>query len=313
MVGGSLPEERQGIVNPIVRQGADPWVILWHSKYYYCRVDSGNGIRINRAGALAAIGTSADSSLVWTPPSGTAYSENVWAPELHRLDGAWYIYFAADDGRNENHRTYVLRGTSNDPLGVYEFVGTISGLDDRWAIDGTVLSMPDGRRYFIWSGWEGNENVGQNLYIADMRTPVTLSGPSERISTPENAWEMIGQPPVNEGPQALWNGDNLFLIYSASGSWTDHYCLGQLRYIGGNPLSPRAWVKHDKPVFAGANGVVSPGHACFITNRENWIVYHAAKRPGAGWDRDVRAQRFTWSPDGSPDFGEPVAPGVIIQ
>jgi GH43 family beta-xylosidase len=46
--------------------------------------------------------------------------------------------------------------------------------------------------------------------------------------------------------------------------------------------------------------------------REDWIVYHAARHPGAGWNRDVRLQRLGWTKDGTPDFGVPVPPGVPL-
>ncbi|NHM30991.1 family 43 glycosylhydrolase [Neobacillus terrae] len=58
-----------------------------------------------------------------------------------------------------------------DPFsGTWRFKGKISDSTDRWAIDGTVLEL-EGTKYFIWSGWEGNTNVKQNLYIARMSNP----------------------------------------------------------------------------------------------------------------------------------------------
>ena len=42
---------------------------------------------------------------------------HIWAPELHWIDGAWYVYFAA--GEREDVwaiRPYVLRCTGADPL-----------------------------------------------------------------------------------------------------------------------------------------------------------------------------------------------------
>lgn len=42
---------------------------------------------------------------------------HVWAPELHWLDGAWYLYFAAGDIDDVwNIRPYVLRCEGGDPL-----------------------------------------------------------------------------------------------------------------------------------------------------------------------------------------------------
>ena len=42
----------------------------------------------------------------------------MWAPELHYINGRFYIYVAmAQNGDNASHRMYVLQGTSTtDPL-----------------------------------------------------------------------------------------------------------------------------------------------------------------------------------------------------
>jgi GH43 family beta-xylosidase len=68
-------------------------------------------------------------------------------------------------------------------------------------------------------------------------------------------------------------------------------------------------------VFAAANGVYGPGHNGFAKSpdgTEDWIIYHAKVDTGPNWNRVIRMQRFTWRPDGSPDFGQPVASGVRL-
>src|SRR5690606_14654307 len=125
-----------------------------------------------------------------------------------------------------NHRMYVLESEGEDAFGPYSNKGQITDSTNKWAIDGTVLRGVDGQLYFIWSGWEGDTNVRQKLYIAPMSNPWTISGERVEISRPEHEWETIGEPHVNEGPVALVKGDRVYVIYSASGSWTDDYCLG---------------------------------------------------------------------------------------
>jgi GH43 family beta-xylosidase len=307
---------RATFTNPIVT-GADPWVVRWEGDYVFCQSRLG-GIAINRAKRLEDIGKG-EWSVVWRPPAGTEHSKELWAPELHYVRGKWYVYVAADDGKNEHHRMYVLEGTSQNPRDPFVFKGQLKPTTDRWAIDGTVLELPGDRLYFVWSGWEGTENVAQNLYIAAMSDPMTISGERVLISRPEFEWEKRGSggglPTINEGPEALKNGDKVFIIYSASGSWGDDYCLGQLTWTGGDPLDPASWVKRPEPVFSRTKDVFGPGHCSFTKSpdgKEDWIVYHAAKHRGAGWDRDVRIQKFTWKPDGSPDLGRPVSPGVPL-
>ena len=299
--------------NPVVADGADPWVIRYQDVYYYCFATD-DRIWISCSKNLHEIGL-AEPKLVWQPPKGNPWSEELWAPELHFLNNKWYIYVAADDGANENHRMYVLESDNIDPQGHYVLVGKIADSSDCWAIDGTILEYND-RLYFIWSGWEGKVNVQQNLYIAPMSNPWTISGDRVLISEPEYEWEKVGRPLVNEGPEILKKNDKIHIIYSASGSWTDDYCLGQLTFTGGDILSRASWIKKPEPVFSKTETVFGPGHASFVKSpdgREDWIVYHAAKYKGGGWDRDVRMQKFGWNNDDSPNFGAPVSAGVLLE
>lgn len=293
------------IVNPVARYGNDPWVIQKNGLYYYCYSYLG-GIWINvdrtLQGAVQIGGTK-----IWAPEGDSPYSKNIWGPELHFLQDRWYVYFAADDGRTENHRMYVLESKTQDPLGKYAFSGKISDQSDQLAIDGTVLEHA-GQLYFIWSGWEGYEEVQQNLYIAQMKDPKTIVGARKLISKPEYNWEKVDRPFINEAPAVLKNQGHVFVIYSASGSWGDNYCLGQLELTGKNPLNRESWTKTQRPVFKGTSTVFSPGAASFVKSpngKEDWMVYHTAIRRSAGWDRDVNIQRFTWDIDGNPSFGRP--------
>ncbi|WP_341876224.1 family 43 glycosylhydrolase [Defluviitalea saccharophila] len=306
--------------NPIVpvsghAGSADPSVVFKDGYYYYCKSDNDSSIVVAKARRLQDIG-SAPRVTVFTPPAGTEYSKEIWAPELQYIQGKWYIYFAADNGNNANHRMYVLESNTQDPQGTYTFKGKIAAPTDRWAIDGTVLETDDGDLYFVWSGWEGFENVSQNIYIAPMSNPWTISGERVMISKPDQPWERIGTPYINEGPEILKKDGKIFIVYSASGSWTDDYCLGMLTYSGGDILNPSSWIKAG-PVFSKVPTAYGPGHNCFTVSpdgTEDWIVYHADKNSGGSWEnRSIRAQKFTWNTDGTPNFGTPVAYDEEIQ
>ena len=301
------------ISNPVAPSGQDPWVIQKDGAYYYC-YSGGGAIWVNREKRLEDA-VQPNGQEVWRPEPGRPYSKELWAPELHSFRGKWYIYFAADDGRNENHRMYVLESAAGDPLGSYAIRGQLADPTNKWAIDGTVMSHR-GAHYFIWSGWEGDTNVQQNLYIARMKGPTALTGRRVLISRPEHPWEKVGRPLINEGPQALVSrAGRIFIIYSASGSWTDDYCLGQLTLVGDNPLDSRSWRMKDAPVFRRADSVFGPGHASFTRSPDgvqDWIVYHAAKHRGAEWNRNIRMQLFTWDGQSNPVFGSPVAEGIAI-
>lgn len=307
--------------NPLLPSGADPFSFYKDGYYYYTHT-TGNSIKLWKTKSIAGL-KKAEQKIIFTPPRGTAYSKEIWAPEIHFIDDKWYAYFAADDGNNNNHRMYVLENASADPMqGDWIFKGKVADATNKWAIDGDVFIYRK-QLYMIWSGWEGDQNEQQNIYIAKMKNPWTIEGKRVRIAAPHFDWEKIGDlhdannPPhvnVNEGPQLLRNGNKLFIVYSASGCWTDYYALGLLSFNGkNNLLDSTKWEKGPQPVFKQSkeNAVYAPGHNSFFKSpdgKEDWILYHANSLPGQGCgkQRSPRAQKFGWNKDGTPNFGEPV-------
>jgi GH43 family beta-xylosidase len=292
-------------MNPILPpHSADPWMIFHGGYYYYCESRDKRHIYIRRSRTITRIG--ADSGVrVWSAPAHGGNCDNLWAPELHLIDGKWFIYYAADNGANENHRMWVLEAEGADPRGKYRCRGVLQ--TGGWAIDGTVLTLEGGRRYFVWSGWPGEGNGQQNLYADAMLDPLTLSGSRVLIAVPDQPWERVAMP-ICEGPQVLRRNGDIFIVYSASGSWTPEYCLGMLHNRTQDVLDASKWTKHG-PVFKKTEQVWGVGHCSFVKSlcqSEDWIIYHSKSRLRPGWeDRDVHAKRFFWSSDGFPDFGEP--------
>ena len=154
-------------VNPI-GEGADPWVTLdpTQPRYLWCLSEGNRGISIYTSTRLESLG---QKHIVWKAPSQGPYSKQVWAPELHFINDHWYIYFAASDGDNANHLSYVLKSEGNDPLGQYTLHGPLAtgeGEDGRspnlWAIDVTVMQHA-GKLFAIWSGWDTADSDRQYL------------------------------------------------------------------------------------------------------------------------------------------------------
>lgn len=320
-VCGLFGKAQETFTNPLLPSGADPFSFFKDGYYYYTHTTA-NSVVLYKTKDVTDL-KNAENKVIYRPPQGTEYSRNLWAPEIHFLNGKWYAYFAADNGTNETHRMYVLENASADPLqGEWTFKGKVGDDTNRWAIDGDVFNWND-KLYMIWSGWEGEKNGQQNIYIAAMENPWTISGKRTMISAPRYEWEKFGDLKsgdttrvvlVNEGPQFLRNGKHLFIVYSASGCWTDNYRLGLLQYKGkGSLLDAANWTKHPDPIFtpSAESGVYSPGHNSFFKSpdgKEDWILYHANSKPaqGCGRFRSPRAQRFTWNTDGTPNFGAPV-------
>ncbi|WP_335966393.1 glycoside hydrolase family 43 protein [Galbibacter sp. PAP.153] len=314
--------QQKEFTNPLLPSGADPFSVHVNGYYYYTHT-MGNKIVLWKTKNLANL-ASAEKKTIWTPPKTGLYSKDIWAPEVHYLEGKWYVYFAADNGDNNTHRMYVIENESKDPFSDnWEFKGKIAAKTDKWAIDGNVFNYKD-QYYMIWSGWEGDQNGQQDIFIAKMKNPLEIEGDRVKIASPTFNWEKHGDlndpinPPhvnVNEGPQFLQHNNAIFIIFSASGCWTDYYSLGVLKFTGQeNLLDPSNWEKQKKPLLTQSpkNGVYAPGHNSFFKSpdgKEDWILYHANSEPGQGCGgfRSPRMQRVHWQEDGSPYVGEPVS------
>ncbi len=291
--------------NPLINYGADPYVTYQDGYYYYIRVKNDKSLWVSKSAELGRIGQ-VEPKKVYEPADGEPNAE-LWAPEMHFINGKWYIYYTA--GVGSSHRMYALESNTEDAQGAYTWKGKLAPATDKWGIDQTVLEH-DGQLYAVWSGWHYDRDVDQRIYIARMENPWTITGERTELSMPEYDWECVGNPIVNEGPQIAKAPDGTVnIVYSASGSWTDDYCLGSLTLkAGADPMEADSWIKSDKPIFTkNKSTTFSTGHACFTKSpdgKEDYIVYHATRGSGEGWNgRGVRVQNVYWNEDGTLDIG----------
>ncbi|GFZ98265.1 MULTISPECIES: glycoside hydrolase family 43 protein [Sphingobium] len=305
------------LANPLLSSGPDPWIVH-HGATFYFLGTKGDRIAIRQTDDLAKL-ADAPEHVIWTPPASGPNAISIWAPELHRLDGKWYVYYtAAEAGHDDDaHRgVFVLENANADPLkGEWIDRGRVN--TRMTGLDGTVFEH-GGKRYFVYSAYDGPDSV---LAIAPMTNAWTL-GPGETvIARPDQPFERQGGRQILEGPEFLPGpkGD-LFLTYSASACWSDDYALGLLHARpGSDPMNPASWTKAPRPVLAKApqNNVYATGHNGFFTTdggRQTWIVYHA--NDGADRKctaaRSPRVQRMEWSRDGMPIFPVPSRAGEAV-
>lgn len=275
--------------------GQDPWIVPYEDSMLLIQAAGDERRIVIRQFSDLEHMNRCHETVIWEPGDDTDHGEQIWAPELHEIDGRWYIYYSASDGYGRNHRTYVLEAA--DPFGPYREAGRICDPQhDTWAIDLTVLRH-EGALYAVWSGREGDEKFPQNLYTAAMADPCTLAGERRLISAPEHDWEM-SVAAINEAPEVLRNREQgkLFIIYSADASWTSAYKMGLLEWRGGDVTSLTSWRKRPDPL------ALHGGHACFVeTSDGRYVVYHQKLTSDPGWaDRVIRWAPYRWDADGHP-------------
>lgn len=301
--------------NPLLPSGPDPWITQVDGVYYYMHT-LGKEIALWRTDNIANL-AKAEKTVIWKPPATGANAHSIWAPELHRLDGKWYLYYSATASghKDDAHRAvFVLENTDPDPTkGIWVDRGRINTAYP--GIDGSVFEHR-GKRYFVYSPYVGPVS---GLAIVEMENPWTLKGQESILTKADQPWETQGGRAIVEGPEFLAGpkGD-LFIVYSASACWSDDYALGLLHAPpGSDPMDASAWTKSDGSVFHRANGVYATGHNGFFKSpdgKEDWIIYHANPGPGMKCTakRAPHMQRFGWTADGRPDFGEPAAAGTKL-
>ena len=312
-------------VSPLVWQRADPFVTLPVNGTYYFTgsVPEYDRIIVRGSQTIAGLGSAAES-VVWRRPSTGQMGGHIWAPELHRIDGRWYIYFAAGDAGNVfNIRMYVIESALADPRepSGWSAPRQIVTPWSSFALDATTFEHL-GRRYLVWAQSEPEIAVNTSLYIAEMASPFALATAPVRIATPTLSWEVQGFK-VNEGAAVLVRNGKVFITFSASAT-DSRYCMGLLTADArANLLDWRSWSKTADPVFTTNEQTrqYGPGHNSFTVAEDgvtDVMVYHARDYRDIVGDplydpnRHARAQRLYWHPDGTPLFGVPVGVGGPI-
>jgi len=312
-----------GYTNPISNYApedyANPGVVYYNGYYYGVNTENNcSRIVVYKSARLENLYFSPKVT-VWTAPPGTDHSEAIWAPYLQYIQGNWYIYYTATwGGVLQYHRMFALRANTQDPQGTYTDCGSVYATNtDFYAIDGKVIVKPtDGSLYFVWSG--ASNLPYQNIYIAPMDSPTHISGPAVMISGSIAAWENE----VREAPAYIYKNGKAVIAYSTGqllNPGAAGYKMGTLTNTDGNYLNPGSWTKSSGPVFqywSGAGGsVYAPGACCFVKSpdgTEDWMVYHAKHFNDYNYNREIRAQKFTWDADNNPLFDHPVPSGVVL-
>ena len=287
----SVTESAPVYSNPLYAKEADPWVYYHTDGYYYYTAteSSFTKIIVHKASTINGLRTSGESTMISASTlSGWGCYSYIWAPELHYINGAWFVFFTASNSSSSvwSIRQYVAKCLDTDPVtGTWEFVGQVaSSTINTFCVDGTVFQNTDGQWYYVWSqyvydggtydedgttGTSGSYSITINgtAYSSPANTNswscifigktspedfTTVTSPTI-ISVPHYTWECKGKTSasvnVNEGPAILQRNGKVFIVYSAS-ACDESYCLGLLSADNTADLcSMSNWTKSTSPVF----------------------------------------------------------------
>lgn len=300
--------------NPIAEQRADPWVHKADDGTYYliATVPEYDRIVIRKATSINGL-KNAEEKVIWRKHEKGVMGHHIWAPELHRIDGKWYIHFAAGEAENIwNIRMWVLSNLSENPMqGEWKEEGQIKTQRESFSLDATTFEHKN-KRYLIWAQNVRGGDHGTALVMSEMKNPTTLTGPEVVLTEPEFNWERMKYN-VNEGAAVIKRNGKIFVTYSASA--TNHnYCMGLL-WIDEDAdlLDTSNWHKSPGPVFYTNEDLkrYGPGHNSFTTAEDGEtviMIYHARNyKEFQGHElsdpnRATRARVVRWTESGFPDF-----------
>ena len=193
----------------------------------------------------------------------------VWAPSIVRKDGRYFLFFGANDIKNDEQLGGIGVAVADNPAGPFvDYLG--EPLVDRihhgaQPIDQFAFRDADGQYYLIYGGWK-------HCNVAKLNSAFTsfvpfADGTVFKSITPEN---------YVEGPFMFIRKGKYYLMWS-EGNWTGpDYCVAYA--IADSPLGPFqriAKVLEQDPTIArgaGHHSVIN------IPQTDDWyIVYH--RRP----------------------------------
>ncbi|MEH7493887.1 glycoside hydrolase family 43 protein [Neobacillus niacini] len=314
-------EEAKRAQDLIIEQRADPWIYKHTDGYYYftASVPEYDTIEVRRSKTIKGI-AEAQPVVAWRKHETGPMSSLIWAPEIHYINGSWYIYYAAAPSKEIvdglfQHRMFVIENKSANPLeGRWEEKGQINTDWESFALDATSFEHK-GQQYLVWAQKDPNIKGNSNLYIAPLKNPWTIQGPQVMITKPEYDWETIGFW-VNEGPAVLKRDGKIFISFSGSAT-DENYAMGILTADeDSDVMDPASWSKSTEPVFETCyeTGQYGPGHNSFTVSEDGCkdvLVYHVRNYTEIVGDplydpnRHTCAKEFTWNSDGTPNFGSP--------
>ncbi len=228
----------------------------------------------------------------WTPVVAalTKNIGSVWAPELCKHDGRFFLYIPA---RTDEYRSsYVIHaekieGPWSEPVDLK--------LPNH--IDPGHVVGEDGKRYLFLSGGDmiqltedGMATVGEVRHVYDpWRYPVD--------------WDVEGFSP--EGPKVLKHGEYFYMITAVGG--TAGPPTGHMVIVARSKSVFGPWENHPRnPIVRTATAREkwwSRGHATLIEGPAGdwWTVYHGYENAFWTLGRQTLLDKIVWSADGWPD------------
>ena len=247
----------------------DPFVLVEDNKYYmYGTRGTECWGDVKATGLDVYVSTDlenwSDPNVCFTPPENFWSDRNFWAPEVHKYEGAYYMFvtFKSEDACRG---TQILKATS--PMGPFELHSDGPVTPRDWeCLDGT-LWVENGKPYMVFCHEWVQVTDGEMCAIelsADLKEAV--SEPVLLFRASEPSWaNKEGTMFVTDGPfMYRTKGGRLVMIWS---SFSDQgYCEALAYSKTGSVMGP--WEQEERLLFQ-KNG----GHGMIFTELDGSLLF----------------------------------------
>lgn len=211
--------------------------------------------------------------------------EALWAPEVHEVDGKYYMYYVnvmsggADPNNTGNKDIVVVEGTS--PTSFDPATRKVL-LDSEYAfIDPSLFQDTDGKM-FLFFKWRGQSGTGSEIKGRRMSGPKTFwdNNGGTLLLHSDDMPASLGAGQLEHPSVDVKNGHYiLFFSYGdGNGTGSDAYKVCYARAT--NPLGPYTLSGENPIMFSGQNpGVRTPGATSIVEDgtSNRWMVYRQKK------------------------------------
>ena len=265
--------------NPVKQSTADPGAFAWGGKYYMVSTSGNPSFNIFVSDDMANWQWANAAVFDGTHPWG---KDRFWAPELHRVNNKFYVYYSAGDATG---RMKIGVATADTITGPYKDLGRPIVSDAAAdVIDINYFQDDTGKQYLYWKN-----NASSQIYVQEVAADgITLVGTAKSTLQPSLAWEGG----TLEGSWTMKKDGQYYIFYSGNWFNSDKYGVGVAR--SASPLGP--WTKKGDPILKSGNRWKGPGHNSVLsTNGGDYMLYHAWDRVPEAGDRIGLLDKITWS------------------
>jgi arabinan endo-1,5-alpha-L-arabinosidase len=237
---------------------------------------------------------------------GGQSATGIWAPEVHLLNGKYYLYYAsvmtggAEPDTAGNKDIVVVE--SSDPVHFDKANRTVL-LDNNYAfIDPHVFQDTDGRLY-LYNKYRGERGTGSELQGRAMSDPKTVNGDGITLLSNKDIPQSIGIGQMEQPSVYVKNGTyELFFSFGDGALITPKEGYKVMYAKATSPLGPYE-LGANSPLMKTnpSTGVYAPGATSIVLDGQNneWMVYRQKKDSGKVRDLVLCIDRVTFDASGN--------------